>query len=26
RAFTGRGWVWGGYWRTPLDYQHVELR
>lgn len=26
RAFTDRGWQWGGYWRTPLDYQHVELR
>ena len=25
RAFTGRGWQWGGHWRTPLDYQHVEL-
>jgi D-alanyl-D-alanine carboxypeptidase len=26
REFTDRGWNWGGYWRTPLDYQHVELR
>lgn len=26
RAFTDRGWRWGGYWRTPLDYQHFELR
>jgi hypothetical protein len=24
RAFTDRGWRWGGYWRTPLDYQHFE--
>jgi hypothetical protein len=23
RAFTDRGWQWGGYWRTP-DYQHFE--
>lgn len=26
RAFTDRGWQWGGNWRTPLDYQHVEVR
>ncbi|VEG51869.1 Uncharacterized protein conserved in bacteria [Mycolicibacterium aurum] len=26
RAFTDRGWRWGGHWRTPLDYQHVEIR
>jgi len=19
-----RGWRWGGYWRTPIDYQHFE--
>ncbi|MCV7152532.1 M15 family metallopeptidase [Mycobacterium pyrenivorans] len=25
-AFTDRGWRWGGHWRTPLDYQHFELR
>lgn len=25
RAFTDRGWAWGGYWRTPKDYQHFEL-
>jgi D-alanyl-D-alanine carboxypeptidase-like protein len=25
RAFVDRGWRWGGHWRTPLDYQHVEL-
>jgi hypothetical protein len=24
RVFTDRGWRWGGYWRTPLDYQHFE--
>jgi D-alanyl-D-alanine carboxypeptidase len=24
RAFTDRGWTWGGDWRTPLDYQHFE--
>lgn len=24
RAFTERGWRWGGYWRTPKDYQHFE--
>lgn len=24
RAFTDRGWQWGGYWRTPIDYQHFE--
>ncbi|BBY16057.1 hypothetical protein MLIT_16490 [Mycolicibacterium litorale] len=23
-AFTGRGWAWGGDWRTPKDYQHFE--
>jgi len=23
RAFTDRGWHWGGYWRNP-DYQHFE--
>ena len=23
-AFTDRGWQWGGYWRTPIDYQHFE--
>jgi hypothetical protein len=25
RAFTDRGWRWGGDWRTPKDYQHFEL-
>jgi hypothetical protein len=24
RAFTDRGWTWGGSWRSPLDYQHFE--
>lgn len=24
RAFTNRGWAWGGYWRTVKDYQHFE--
>jgi D-alanyl-D-alanine carboxypeptidase len=24
RVFTDRGWGWGGYWRTPIDYQHFE--
>ena len=26
RAFTDRGWTWGGHWRTPLDFQHFERR
>ena len=26
RAFTDRGWRWGGDWRTPKDYQHFERR
>jgi D-alanyl-D-alanine carboxypeptidase len=26
RAFTDRGWRWGGHWRTPVDYQHFESR
>jgi hypothetical protein len=24
RAFTDRGWRWGGDWRDPVDYQHFE--
>ena len=24
RIFTDRGWRWGGYWKTPIDYQHFE--
>jgi hypothetical protein len=26
RAFTDRGWQWGGAWRSPIDYQHFETR
>lgn len=26
RAFTDRGWQWGGAWRSPIDYQHFERR
>lgn len=26
RAFTRRGWGWGGAWRTLKDYQHFEKR
>jgi D-alanyl-D-alanine carboxypeptidase len=24
RVFTDHGWRWGGYWRSPIDYQHFE--
>jgi hypothetical protein len=24
QAFTTRGWTWGGFWTTPIDYQHFE--
>jgi hypothetical protein len=24
RAFAGIGWRWGGYWRSPKDYQHFS--
>jgi hypothetical protein len=24
RAFQARGWQWGGYWKSPVDYQHFE--
>jgi hypothetical protein len=24
RAFTRRGWTWGGAWRSLKDYQHFE--
>ena len=24
-VFTDRGWQWGGYWRSPIDYQHFEF-
>lgn len=23
-AFVSRGWIWGGDWQTPKDYQHFE--
>lgn len=26
RAFTSRGWQWGGSWRTRKDYQHFQKR
>lgn len=26
RVFTDRGWRWGGSWRSPIDYQHFEIR
>jgi hypothetical protein len=26
RAFTDRGWTWGGDWHNPIDYQHFEYR
>jgi len=24
--FDQRGWVWGGRWNNPVDYQHFDLR
>ncbi|WP_434056302.1 M15 family metallopeptidase [Georgenia wangjunii] len=24
RAFGARGWVWGGTWASPKDYQHFS--
>lgn len=24
KAFTSRGWIWGGDWKTLKDYQHFE--
>ncbi|CAM3465628.1 M15 family metallopeptidase [Mycobacterium colombiense] len=24
RVFTDRGWLWGGHWTSPVDYQHFE--
>lgn len=24
QAFTDRGWIWGGDWEDPMDYQHFE--
>jgi len=26
RAFTDRGWTWGGNWTLPRDYHHFERR
>ena len=26
RAFTSRGWIWGGHWSVPTDYHHFERR
>lgn len=26
RALVDRGWVWGGTWTSPRDYQHFEKR
>jgi len=26
RAFTSRGWIWGGRWTNPIDYHHFERR
>ncbi len=23
-AFAARGWKWGGYWDSPIDYQHFS--
>jgi poly-gamma-glutamate synthesis protein (capsule biosynthesis protein) len=23
-AFAARGWAWGGYWSSPVDYQHLS--
>lgn len=24
KAFTKRGWTWGGHWQSVIDYQHFE--
>lgn len=24
-AFTAAGWQWGGYWSSPVDYQHFSV-
>ena len=24
KAFTSRGWKWGGNWKNSKDYQHFE--
>jgi hypothetical protein len=26
RAFASIGWQWGGRWRKPRDYQHIDAR
>jgi hypothetical protein len=26
KAFTKRGWQWGGHWQTTKDYQHFEKK
>ena len=26
KAFTGRGFQWGGVWRNELDYQHFDVK
>lgn len=25
RAFAAAGWQWGGYWDSPVDYQHFSV-
>jgi poly-gamma-glutamate synthesis protein (capsule biosynthesis protein) len=25
RAFAAAGWRWGGYWASPIDYQHFSV-
>jgi len=25
RAFAAAGWKWGGYWASPIDYQHFSV-
>ena len=25
KLFTSKGWVWGGSWNSPKDYQHFQL-
>ncbi len=26
KAFTDRGWIWGGNWKVPIDYMHFQKR
>ena len=26
KAFTQRGWIWGGSWKVPIDYMHFQKR